>query len=339
MTSLQKPVRHPSSPPAWGRLLFGTFSLFSLVLILVRSEAAIEYVTQGLLLCARTVIPSLFPFMVLSEIIVTGRLFDRPLGWLMRPFGRLLRLPAAGCTATVLGLLCGFPVGAKCATLAWREGLLSRTEAERTVAIANAPSSAFLISAVGVTLWENRRFGVALYVCVLLSSLTVGILLGRLSKNEERNAQNEPAPLSSPHFGARLFTNAIRSATRSILIVCAYVIFFSALMGTVGSLLEASRLSGAGVASLFAVLELSGGVCRIAALGNTLHAAILTALAVGWSGISVHCQVQSICDGTGLSLRPYLLARVLVALLSALLFGILISLCPELTVPATLCGS
>lgn len=340
MTFVPKHRCHLRRTPSWGRICLGAFSLFSLLLILCRSEIAIQYITRGLLLCAKTVIPALFPFMVLSEIIVTGRFLERPLGRVTRPLGRLLRLPAAGCTAVILGLVCGFPVGAKCATLAFREGILSKSEAERTVAIANAPSSAFLISAVGVTLWENRSFGTALYLCVLCSSLSVGILLARLAKKEEKAEEKCDTVCSfSPRFEARLFTDAIASATHSILLVCAYVIFFSALVGTLGTLLEGSRLSGEGISALFALFELSSGVSRIAALGNTLHAAILTALAVGWSGLSVHCQVLSICDGSGISLSPYLLARILSAILCALLFGILIFFCPELTVPAVLCKS
>lgn len=331
-----RPRIHRALP--WGRICLGAFSLLSLVLVLCRSEVAIQYVTRGLLLCARTVIPSLFPFMVLSEILVTGRLLERPLRRVTRPLGGLLHLPAAGCTAVILGLVCGFPVGAKCATLAHREGLLSKQEAERTVAIANVPSSAFLISAVGVTLWENRAFGVSLYACVLISALTVGILLGHISQKEEKAAKScDTVCNSPPRLGARLFTDAIASATHSILLVCAYVIFFSALVGTLGALLEDSRLSGEGVAALFAIFELSGGVSRISGLGNTLHAALLTAFAVGWSGLSVHCQVLSICNGSGLSLRPYLLARVLSAILCALLFWGVLLLCPELMIPAVLC--
>lgn len=334
-------VKHPHPAhraPPWGRVCLGAFSLFSLVLILCRSEIAIQYITRGLLLCAKTVIPSLFPFMVLSEIIVTGRLLDRPLGRVTRPLGRLLLLPTAGCTAVILGLVCGFPVGAKCAVLAAREGLLSKEEAERTVAIANAPSSAFLISAVGVTLWENRAFGTALYACVLLSSLLVGILLARISKSKHKSQENRDTVCDfPPRFGAKIFTDAVASATHSILLVCAYVIFFSALVGTLSGFLDRGCLSGEGVAALFSIFELSGGVSRIAALGNTLHAAILTALAVGWSGLSVHCQVLSICDGSNLSLRPYFLSRVLSAILCALLLGILLFFFPELTVPAVLC--
>lgn len=56
-----------------GQLCFGFFALFCLFLILRNPDVAIEYITSGLRLCAVTVIPSLFPFLVLSELIVSGR--------------------------------------------------------------------------------------------------------------------------------------------------------------------------------------------------------------------------------------------------------------------------
>ena len=65
-----------------GELCFGWFCLFCLVLILKNTQVAMEYIHQGLRLCAKTVIPSLFPFMVISEILVSsgmGATILRPL--------------------------------------------------------------------------------------------------------------------------------------------------------------------------------------------------------------------------------------------------------------------
>lgn len=71
MTGTQQ---RPAHLGGWtpGQLCFGFFALFCLLLILRNPDTAIEYMTSGLRLCARTVIPSLFPFLVLSELIVSG---------------------------------------------------------------------------------------------------------------------------------------------------------------------------------------------------------------------------------------------------------------------------
>lgn len=322
-----------------GQLLFGLFSLFCLSLILRNSDVAIEYMNQGLLLCAKTVIPSLFPFMVLSELIVSGGIGRALIQKISSPLGRLFRLSGAGCCALVLGLVCGFPIGARCTVLSYERGELSKGEAERVLACSGIPSSAFLISAVGVSLWGNRRFGVLLYVTVLICALLTAFLLAHLWK--EKNAPPYPfAPLPSnaPDVpSAKLFTNAIRSATASILPICAYVVFFSALIGTFNLVFGRLPISPALRATLFGLFELSGGMSQVAALGNTATAACLCAFCAGWSGLSVHCQVLSLCDGRGFSFRPYFLSKLFQGLLCALLFGILIHFFPDALIPANFC--
>ena len=165
-----------------GQLCFGFFALFCLFLILRNPDVAIEYITSGLRLCAVTVIPSLFPFLVLSELIVSGgigRLLLRPVSGLL---AGLFRLPPDGCCAILLGMFCGFPVGARAAVSAYDAGRLTRDEAERVICASTNPSSAFLLNAVGVSLHGNRRYGSALLTVTLLSALLIGILLGRMPK-------------------------------------------------------------------------------------------------------------------------------------------------------------
>ena len=91
----QNRSRHPLSAE---QLLFGWFSLFCLLLIFKNGEIASEYIHRGLLLCARSVIPSLFPFMVLSELLIRGGMGERMIGKIATPFParflfRHLRLP------------------------------------------------------------------------------------------------------------------------------------------------------------------------------------------------------------------------------------------------------
>ena len=334
----QTTIPNNAKQPRPGALCFAFFSFFCLLLILKNAEFAIKYIHQGLQLCAKTVVPSLFPFMVLSEIIVGSQPCIKLLDRITYPLQRLLRLPAAGCSSVLLGMLCGFPVGAKCAVLAFEQGELSKSEAERTIACSNNPSSAFLISAVGVSLWGNRRFGTALYACSILASLICGILLARIEKKEDQTTpKSTHVHQTNAVHPVTLFTSAIASATKSILLVCAYVVFFSALVGTFGIVLGQLRLPPWLSAPLFCVLELSGGVSQAAAFGSRTQAAWLTAFAVGWSGLSVHCQILSICEGRGLSLRRYFLSKGLQALLCPLLLGLLLYFFPELTLPAEIC--
>ena len=289
-------------------LLLGT--LFCLLLIVKNPEVAVSGVGKGLSLCVSSVIPSLFPFMVLSELAVSGDLISYLPPRLLAPMRRILGLSQEGCAAVLLGLLCGAPVGARCASLSVLRGEMQKKEAERVLACSTCPSSAFVIGALGVTLLHDRRLGVLIYLSALLAAFISGALF-RLFGGDVATPCDFLPTRAQKGFSAALFTNAVSNATRSILLVSAYVVFFSALMGAVSAALSELCPSPEVSAILFCLLELSGGVGSATTLGNRTLAVLLSAFAVGWSGLSVHCQINALCDETHLSLRPYLLSKLL----------------------------
>ena len=322
---------------SWEQLLFGWFSLFCILLIFKNGALASQYIHRGLLICAQSVIPALFPFMVLSELLISSGMGEKLLGKITSPLCRLFRLPSPSVTAVLLGLLCGFPIGAKCVASALQSGAISRRDAERTLCVCNIPSSAFVIGIVGSSLWESARFGLALYLCVIASSLLWALLDALWERKRTKNAFPFSVPnigLVKPQRGARLFTQAIASACSGILSVCAYVVFFSALMGALSAVLSALGASKLFSASLFSLLELSQGVSFATGLENIRAAACLSAFTCAWSGLSVHCQVLSACDGTSLSFKRYFAAKLAQAILCALLFSLLLTLMPSLLIPA-----
>lgn len=313
--------RYPTASPSSGQLLFGFLALFCLALILRNTEAAMEYIRDGLVLCAETVVPALFPFMVLSEILISGGFGNAIVRLVAFPIKKLLGVSDTACCAILLGLLCGFPVGAKCAVSAYDKGALSKQECESAIALSSIPSSAFLISAVGVSLWHNRRLGILLYLTVVGSSLLVGAVMCKRKKKSGCVCADTLAP-SPAQKGAKLFTGAIRSSLESTLLICAYVIFFSALTGVFGLVLEQIHCPEGCKALLSSFLELSGGMRNASLLENSFLGILLSAFGAGWSGLSVHCQVLSLCDGRGLSFRSYFLTKAFGGILCALLFGI-----------------
>lgn len=307
MTAKQK-IAEARRLPALGSLMFGFMCAFSLIMILKNSAVAIEYMRAGLRLCAASVIPSLFPFMVVSELVVASGMGSALARILGRPFGWLFGISRESCAAILLGCVCGFPVGAKTVMSLYDSGSISGKEAERLLAICNIPSSGFLISAVGIALYGDRRFGVFLYLMALISVLLWGFLLARLYPISPRGPQ-ATVPVRKV-LGAETFTGAISSATASMLAVCAYVVFFTSVVGCLSHMLDALSLPSTVRAFLFGFFEISSGVNAAASLGGAAAGIALCGFMVGWSGISVHFQILSLCGGRGLSFRPYLSGKM-----------------------------
>lgn len=316
--------------PGFRNLLLGTALAGCIVTLLLYPSQAMEAAKTGLLLCFNVIIPSLFPFFVLSTLAVELGLVSclgRLLAPLMRP---LFRVPGEGAAALVLGFVGGYPVGARTTLSLYERGLCSRTEAERMLAFCNNSGPAFIFGVVGIGIFSSSKAGLLLYLAHCTASLCVGLLF-RFYKGKERPGAGR---LSSPRFEApRLSSALIRSiqdAFSSTLNICAFVVFFTVvirlltLTGVFPTL--AALITPAGMDPLWGerlltgLVELSSGVGSLAAPGSSGRLE-LAAFMLGWAGLSVHCQVLSFLGDSGLSVKPYFAGKLLHGCLSALLIA------------------
>ena len=302
-----------------GGIGFGMLGVCCMILLLFYTDSAVAAMRQGLLLCRDTVIPALFPFMVASEILVgcggaaaIGNVFSRPVK-------RILGMPGAAACPVVLGALCGFPTGARAAAALYDTGVLSARQCTRLLTFINNPSSAYMISAVGASLLGSRRLGLLLWSVSLLCSFGTALVTRVLLPDDSKGMTSAPQPV---RMGAEVFTSAVSTAAQSMLAVCAYVLFFSAVLGALQSALAHLALPPAVSALLYGIVEMSGGIARAAEVANTAQAAMLCAALSCWSGLSVMCQIMTVCHGRGFAFLPYLLAKATQALTAAALTGL-----------------
>ena len=268
-------------------------------------RAAVE---EALSLCARSVIPSLVPCLVISSLLLArgfGDLTASVLSGLMEP---LFRIGGPGSAALVLGLLGGYPIGAKTAGELYQSHALSRQEAERLLTFCNNCSPVFLISVLGSGIFGSVRAGVWLLLIHVGSALLVGPLFrGTSSACSQDMSRSCTFQAISP---VQAFVSAVDGALRSVLSVCAFVTFFYVLSRPLSSLGGPAGALLVGMTELFSLTPL---------LTPDRFGFILAAGAAGWGGLSVLCQTAAALEGSGLRLRYYLAGKALQGLFSALL--------------------
>ncbi len=321
-------------------LTFTAIILFALGLVLRGAETSAAAV-EGLKICVNVLIPSLFPFFVVSSLAVktglagmAGRAFARPM--------RLLFGVSGSCApAFVLGLVGGYPVGAKTAIGLYESGLCTKTDAERLLAFCNNSGPAFILGAAGTAVFGGTTAGALLYASHVLASVAVGVIF-RWYKRGAAAPRHAAAHMSSVRL-TQAVTSSITSSFVYVINICAFVIFFSVairlltisgaiplLARALGSLLSPLGLDAAFAEKLIAGLfEVSGGVYGLklstASLGAKLSAA---AFMLGWAGLSVHCQVLNFIGDSGLSAGPYIVGKLLHAIISAALAWLGFTLLP-----------
>ena len=151
-------------------VLLGLTLFFGIAL----SKEAAEYVKEGFDLAAGYVIPSSFPFMLISDAYVA---YGNPenIKLLSNLASKLLGIPKNALAIFISGNIGGFPIGAKAVSECYAEGGLSREEAERLLPLCNNPSCAFVAGGVGLGIYGDIYVGIFLLLSVYLATLTCAI--------------------------------------------------------------------------------------------------------------------------------------------------------------------
>ena len=276
--------------------VFAFFLVFLLCLFLKNGVYAADALREGLTICARSVVPSLFPFMVLSGMILSSPLLTRAIAFLATPLQKWMKLSPTGAAAVCVGMGCGFPAGAVFAASAVKNGKMTREEMPRVLAAASNPSPAFFLGIVGKTLFHDTQKGLLLYGIVLAVQILVGGLLARSQKRDRELFPAHIEPDARTVGKIASFTEAVGASARGMLTVCAYVVFFSACAGAFRAFLDRIGCPDTVRAGLFCLTELTGGCFAAAGLPSPALSTALIAFAAGWSGLSVHFQLLTLTE-------------------------------------------
>lgn len=289
------------------------------------SRQTAESAWQGLTLCARTLVPVLFPFFAASSLAVSTGLAGLAGRWLERPMQALFRLPGACASAFALGLAGGYPVGAGAALSLYRQKLCGKEEAQRLLAFCNNCGPAFLLGAAGTAAFGSAAVGGLLYGCHVLASLLTGLLFRFSGRRSSETLPVRRVEEPEKPFGAAL-AESVRSAASSVINVCAFVVFFTVfirlltltgLLPALAGLLVRLGLEPSLAAPLAGgFFEMSGGVMALAGPANPARLAA-AAFLLAWGGLSVHCQTLSLLADSDLSAGPYLAGKLTQGLLAA----------------------
>jgi len=306
--------------------LLGFALLVATAALVAAPQEAITGAKHGLTLCFNVIVPSLFPFFVLSSLVVDLGLaasLGRALEGLMRP---LFRVGGSCAAAVALGFIGGYPVGARTALQLYQQGLCSKSEAERLLAFCNNSGPAFILGVVGAGVFGDSRIGLLLYCTHAAASLLVGLLFRFYGSSGSSRNTSRPKPIETVTVPAA-FTGAVTRSLQSTLNICAFVVFFAVVLqllsawGVLSAL--AALLAHLGLQQEWAhrlvagLLELSSGVSSLSGGSGLAGRASMAAFMLGWAGISVHCQVLSFFVDSGLSAKTYLAGKLCHGLVAA----------------------
>lgn len=295
-----------------------------MVILILDASAALESAAAGVSLCVRSVVPSLFPFLVLS-IYLTGNL---PAGAvpILRPLGRLCRLPSGSEGILLTGLLGGYPVGAQAVTQAWEAGAISTENARRMLGFCSNAGPAFLFGMLS-PLFQAPGAVWALWGVHILSALLTGMILPSQASGNMVRVQGN----------AVSFPGALQRGVRVMASICGWVILFRVLIGCLERWVFWMMPDIAAVL-ICGLLELTNGCVSLSGIESEETRFLLASMFLSFGGLCVGMQTVSVTGklGTGLYFPGKVLQCGITGLLCALVLPLLY---PGTAIPRLLPGS
>lgn len=296
-----------------------TFGIFFIGFMLLRfPETASQGISDGVDLSLGILIPSLYPFMVLSSLIVELDLFRNTPKFADKISQMFFRLSGKSLGVFLLSLIGGLPLGCKMTSELYDKGKITRSESRRMMLFCYCCGPAFTISSVGLYMLGSKQAGAVIYLAIILSAVTVGIL-SRFFGDENDQRINYKTTNESQVFSVSL-VRSVSSGSTAMLSVCAWVILFSCI----NRLIEILPISDSFKLFLYAISEVTNGVYISS---GTLSLPIIAGI-VAFGGLCGHCQVMPYVVKLKLGYKVFLTSRIISGALSVIYCELLLKIIP-----------
>ena len=280
------------------------------VLMLCFPNETFSGASNGLLLWFQIVLPTLLPFIILSNLLIHTNAFYY-ISSLIKPFvQRLFRVSESGCYAVFVGFLCGYPMGAKVIADLIHTERITKQEGQYLLSFCNNTSPMFIISFIVMQNFKNESLLLGTLIILYLAPVLCSFIFRWFYKTS-LYLHSENTVKQSFHFNFSVLDHCIMNGFETITKVGGYIILFSVLF----SLCELITWTK----TFLPVLEITNGISYI--INHTMPLSITYPYILGLTSFGGFCaiaQTNSMIQDTKLSIFPYIIQKLITALVTSL---------------------
>jgi sporulation integral membrane protein YlbJ len=282
-------------------------------------SATFNGAAKGLLLWYNSVLPTLFPFMIISTLLINSNtisLISRILGPVFR---RIFHISSSASFAILGGFLCGYPVGAKITAELVHSNKITSNEGSYLVSFCNNTSPIFMLNFVLIKSIKNMELIIPGMFIHLFSPILCSYLFYSFYYKKKMVVQTNTdysRPSTNTHFFENLDISIMKSID-SIVQVGGYIILFSMLT----SLFDTAILSKSILKSfIISLLEISNGITVISTIFNSIELKWLTSLFISsFGGLCSIAQTSCMLKNTKIPMKIYTIEKLITATVTSLL--------------------
>lgn len=314
--------------------------LLLIIGIIIFPHESIEAAKDGIHIWVNILMPSLLPFIIGANLIVSLKIIDI-IGEIINPITKFI-FNVSGKSALVFAIsaVSGYPVGARLASDLRLKEDISQYEGQRLVSFCSTSGPLFIIGAVAVGMLNNASLGYVMLICHYLGAITVGLIFRRYGKEKIKKSnksivKNIKNIINTPEKEGFFisFGNAVINGVNTLLSIGGFVIIFSVvfkiltlfnIIDSFSSLLcfffsflgLTKEICSAFISGLFEITIGCNNISHITYVSEVIKASLCSFI-IAFSGLSILAQCCSFIAKTDIKTNIYIFNKFLHGILAA----------------------
>lgn len=314
----------------WMSVVILAVLIFICFEILTESKSILSSVSFSLNIWKNNIFPSLFPFFVLSEVMIKYG-FVEFIGNLLKPvMNKLFKIKSSAAFVFVMSIISGNPANAKYTRELYLNGDLNEHEATKILCFSCFANPLFILGTVALTFLNNKEVGILILICHYIGNIIIGLFLRNYYPSDK---ENERASLikaidgmhkkrisNKSGFGT-IITNSLLNSINTLLLILGVMTMCLVLTTIIDNNVN---LNSVLQSILNGCVEMTQGLKYISLEAIPLKLkCILSVMILSFGGLSIHMQIISILSDTKIKYFPFLCSRILHSIISGLLMYLL----------------
>ncbi|MDE6504741.1 MAG: hypothetical protein K2L42_02605 [Clostridia bacterium] len=290
--------------------------------IIIHPERYVNCCFQGFAMWAECVLPSLFPFMVITLIAVKSGIAEKA-ALPLKKVTKKIKLPPAAASCFILSICSGYPAGSKVVSEFYESGVISKRDCAKVAYLCSTSGPLFIVGSVGFKMFADKTAGVKILLAHLFSVTVISLLISLFSKSVKTDGKK--------HISAdeNVLYNTFYGAVTAVTVAGGFIAFFYvvatfcadfSLLYPLEKFLSLMLDGQTSSAVCLGLVEATTGCRALSATGGKLSVA-LAGFLITFGGFSI--LLQQLCYLTKAGVKP--LKFVAVKFIQALLcFAVLL---------------
>ncbi len=307
-------------------MLIISFILFIGCAMLIESKSILNSMNFSFQIWINNIFPSLFPFFVLAELLINFGFVDF-LGELLNPFmQRLFKLRGESGFVLAMSMISGIPSGAKYIKEMYNQKILNEHEATKLLTFTHFSSPMFILATISISFLNSAEIGLLILIAHYATNIIIGIMFRNYYISEPINSNFSLINAFNKMHNKRInnikdfgliISNSLINAIDTLLLILGVISMFLIMSTIIINNLNIDIYTRSILSGLF---EMTQGLKYISLLDYSLKIkTLLATMFISFGGLSVHMQVISIISDTKIKYLPFLIARIIHAILASAL--------------------